>query len=39
MRSSKLTTVGYWATTGLIAAGFVFGGAVDAVQAPRRSPS
>jgi uncharacterized membrane protein YphA (DoxX/SURF4 family) len=34
MRSSKLKNIGYWATTGLLGAGFVFGGTVDAVQAP-----
>jgi hypothetical protein len=34
MRSSKLKTIGYWATTGLLGAGLVFSGAVDAEQAP-----
>ena len=34
MRSSTRKTIGYWTTTGLVGAGFLIMGAVDAVQAP-----
>jgi len=34
MRSYNVKTIGYWMTTGLIAAAFVVGGAIDAAASP-----